>query len=229
MQPSPKQLYDDTLYDGISSLGLGPYEASIDVIVTKLYQHYSLVDKWSDKINLTTVYDPQLAAVRHALDSLLFGQAINQMTGIGIQGFVDVGSGAGFPGIPLAITFPSYNFVLLEPIRKRASFLRVVVAELQLKNVKVVEGRLDEKSCDKLPRVFPTMGIVSRATIPPLKFLPLVQLVLQTGGMVVTSGGVGLPELTELEASAGELVHELRLSFVLVDGSNRTIDRFRRL
>ncbi len=117
-------------------------------IAQQIETHYLLLAKWSAKMNLTAVRDPVEAAHLHGLDSLLFAEWIDPDAE---DRTVDVGSGAGFPGIPLALARPKLQMVLLEPIRKRASFLRVALAELDLPGVRVIEGRLEAGEGKKGP------------------------------------------------------------------------------
>ncbi|MEM6531294.1 MAG: 16S rRNA (guanine(527)-N(7))-methyltransferase RsmG [Myxococcota bacterium] len=118
----------------------------------RLEAHWRLVQHWSPRLNLTAIRDPERAAWRHYRDSLEPLRVLN--TGP----WADIGSGAGFPGVPLAIVRPDVELTLVEPRRKRVSFLKTVVAELALDNTTVVEGR----SSDAPPQAF--AGVVTRAT-----------------------------------------------------------------
>jgi 16S rRNA (guanine527-N7)-methyltransferase len=102
--------------------------------IDRLVQHWELVKAWNARVNLTSILDDEEAAYRHYRDSL---QALPLLP----QGaIVDFGSGAGFPGIPLALAAPDRTFTLLEPRRKRVSFLEVAAGRLGLTNVRVVLG-----------------------------------------------------------------------------------------
>lgn len=181
--------------------------------------HYQLLLRWAPKVNLTTVLDAEEAAVRHAVDSLLFHHVLPSNA----HPLADLGSGAGFPGIPIAIQRPERRVLLVEPIRKRCSFLRTVVAELDLGAVQVVEGRLE--SAGPLPRGLPAEGIVSRATWDPTVYAPLAARALLPGGHLVVSSGRGAPPVSELEAAgAGALVHAGRWEFELRGGLTRVLD-----
>lgn len=101
-------------------------------------RHLELVAFWNRRVNLTRIVGVK-AVVQHVLDSLMPRPWLPQR-GMAL----DMGSGAGFPGIPLAVTCARLHMVLLDADRKKASFLKVCAAELGLRNVSVVEGRLEQ-------------------------------------------------------------------------------------
>ena len=97
-----------------------------------------LLNKWNKAYNLTSVRDPQEMLVKHILDSIVVSPYL--------QGdrFIDVGTGPGLPGLPLAIINPTKQFVLLDSLGKRISFIRNAVCELGLTNVEPVLSRVEE-------------------------------------------------------------------------------------
>lgn len=209
--------YRDALLAGAEAMGLSVSDAVADGLAA----HHALVEKWAKKINLTTVTEPVQAASIHGLDSLLFAELVDDDGGVTI----DVGSGGGFPGIALALSRPTLALTLLEPIRKRTSFLRTVLAELKLTTVRVVEGKLEEvPGPGRVP--WPVDRIVSRATIPPVELAERAARHLRPGGTLVLSGGAGTPAVEALEASG--LVHEVRRTYVLPTGEGRVLDRLAR-
>jgi 16S rRNA (guanine527-N7)-methyltransferase len=124
-----------------------------DTALAQLWSHWLLVKEWNVRINLTAIEDDSEAAWLHYRDSLA------ALASLPVGGsIVDMGSGAGFPGIPLAIARPEQTFYLVEPRRKRASFLRVAVSRLGLPNVIIHHGR----STDTPPEL--CEAVVSRAT-----------------------------------------------------------------
>ena len=96
-----------------------------------------LLDKWNKAYNLTSVRDPQEMLVRHIFDSLAVAPWLEG------ERFIDVGTGPGLPGLPLAILFPAREFVLLDSLGKRIRFIRQVVLELGLTNVTPVQSRVE--------------------------------------------------------------------------------------
>lgn len=103
----------------------------------QLIQYVVLLDKWNKAYNLTSVRDPELMLTRHILDSLVVAPHLRG------QRFIDVGTGPGLPGIPLAIARPDDHFTLLDSLGKRVRFLRQVQHELQLTNVTPVQSRVE--------------------------------------------------------------------------------------
>ncbi|EIJ69127.1 16S rRNA (guanine(527)-N(7))-methyltransferase RsmG [Pasteurella bettyae] len=111
-----------------------------------------LLNKWNKAYNLTSVRDPMEMLVKHILDSLVVSPYLEG------QSFIDVGTGPGLPGLPLAIINPTKNFVLLDSLGKRISFIRNAVRELGLTNVTPVLSRVEEYNVeDKFD------GVLSRA------------------------------------------------------------------
>tara|TARA_B110000090_G_scaffold179390_1_gene203708 strand:+ start:1102 stop:1731 length:630 start_codon:yes stop_codon:yes gene_type:complete len=120
--------------------------------VKLLIQYVELLIKWNKAYNLTSVRDPDDMLVKHILDSLMVGR---HLTG---TRFIDVGTGPGLPGIPLSILYPDKNFVLLDSLGKRITFLRQVIFQLKLNNVTPVLSRVEKYQPDEL-----FDGVLSRA------------------------------------------------------------------
>ena len=106
--------------------------------IQKLIDFVNLLNKWNKAYNLTSVRDPQEMLVKHILDSLVVSPYL--------QGnrFIDVGTGPGLPGLPLAIINPDKQFVLLDSLGKRISFIRNAIRELGISNVTPVLSRVEE-------------------------------------------------------------------------------------
>lgn len=105
--------------------------------------YYHLLVEWNRKVNLTTIVDYQEVIKKHFLDScLLFTKYSNQV--FEHKRIIDIGTGAGFPGIPLSIFLPDSEFVLMDSLNKRIQFLSLVKEELGLEQVTVVHGRAED-------------------------------------------------------------------------------------
>lgn len=111
---------------------------------TLLLDYLALLQKWNKVYNLTSVRDPQSMLTRHILDSL------SLIPYLDCKSLLDVGSGAGLPGIPIAICFPQMAVTLLDSNIKKTRFLQQVKAELKLNNVTVVHGRVEQISLPKV-------------------------------------------------------------------------------
>jgi 16S rRNA (guanine527-N7)-methyltransferase len=122
-----------TLLDGARALALDLDEAQL----AKLVAHLDLLDDWNTRMNLTAIRDRPSQLTKHLLDSLT---VLPYLQG---ERIADVGSGAGFPGIPLAIVEPNRHFTLIESTGKKCRFLEHVREALELKNVEVVQSRAE--------------------------------------------------------------------------------------
>ncbi|EMV1096036.1 16S rRNA (guanine(527)-N(7))-methyltransferase RsmG [Salmonella enterica] len=117
-----------------------------------LVAYVGMLDKWNKAYNLTSVRDPAEMIVRHILDSIVVAPYLQG------QRFIDVGTGPGLPGIPLAIVLPDAHFTLLDSLGKRVRFLRQVQHELKLENITPVQSRVEA-----YPSEPPFDGVISRA------------------------------------------------------------------
>lgn len=127
-------MHSNLLESGLSQLQLTLSEAQ----KTQLLVYLTLLQKWNKAYNLTAITDFDKMVTYHLLDSLAIAPFV---TGANI---VDVGSGAGLPGIPLAICFPEKKFTLMDSIGKKTRFIAQAARELQLSNVQVVQTRAEE-------------------------------------------------------------------------------------
>lgn len=139
--------------------------------VARLVAYLALLERWNRAYNLTAVRDPEAMVIRHLLDSL---SILPWVEGPRV---LDVGSGAGLPGIPLAVARPNCQFCLLDSNGKRTRFLTQVAAELHLAHVDVVRGRVE----DYRPAVL-FNSVVSRA------FATLADMVADAGRLCVPDG-----------------------------------------
>jgi 16S rRNA (guanine527-N7)-methyltransferase len=103
-----------------------------------------LLLEWNERINLTAITDPSEVVTRHFLDSLTCALTVPKGRHNALLALLDVGSGAGFPGLALAIAFPHWRVVSLDATRKKTRFQEAVVESLKLRNVRVIAGRAEE-------------------------------------------------------------------------------------
>ena len=137
-----------------------------------LLAYLALLDRWNRTYNLTAIRDPHAMVAKHLLDSLAMHSHLD-----GIGSLADLGTGAGLPGIPLAIVHPQLQVALVESSGKKARFLREVVRALGLANVQVHEARIE--SVDASGR-FDAITARALATLP---------LILQLGGHLLGPHG----------------------------------------
>lgn len=107
-----------------------------------LYRYKELLVEWNDKINLTAIVEDKEVLYKHFIDSLL----LTRLEEFDLKGkkLIDVGTGAGFPGLPLATINKDLNVTLSDSLKKRLSFLELVVEELKLQNVSLAWGRAED-------------------------------------------------------------------------------------
>ena len=145
----------------------------------KLLQYLALLEKWNQVYNLTAIRGLEKMVSGHLLDCLA---VIPYMTGTRV---LDAGSGAGFPGIPVAVARPDIQVTLLDSNHKKAAFLRQAVAELQLRNATVVCERVEAwRTAEKFD------CIISRAFAEIAEFIALTRHLLAPDGVLAAMKGV---------------------------------------
>jgi 16S rRNA (guanine527-N7)-methyltransferase len=127
------------LISGLTALGV-PVTPDSEITL-QLIRYLDLLSKWNRVYNLTAITDPQDMVIKHILDSVSVLSYLRALPGGRI---LDVGSGAGFPGIPLALMCPERAFTLLDSNHKKTTFLKQVIIELRLKTVEVIQRRVSE-------------------------------------------------------------------------------------
>jgi 16S rRNA (guanine527-N7)-methyltransferase len=122
----------------------GAAQAGLDLaspVQEKLLAFLSLMSKWNAVYNLTAVRNPEQMLIQHLLDSLAIIAPLSRHIDLSGATIADIGSGAGLPGLPLAIVFPTAKVISVEPVGKKVAFQRQSCAELALTNVEVYSGR----------------------------------------------------------------------------------------
>ena len=167
----------------------------------RLCVYLSMLFQTNQQMNLTAIRDGDQAWSRHILDSL---SLFPTLASIESSHVIDVGSGGGLPGIPLAILKPDSRFVLLEATGKKAAFLQSVVDRLSLGNVRVVCQRAEDAATHGSAHRGAFDVVIARAVGPLPVLLELTVPFARVGGMIAAIKGERAPE--EIEASAGALM-----------------------
>ena len=157
--------------------------------IEKYYNYMNLLLEWNEKINLTSIIDPKEIILKHFVDSLTIAKYIKDD-----EKLIDVGTGAGFPGIPLSIVKENTDIVLLDSLNKRINFLEEVKENLKLENITTIHGRAEEFGKNKKERE--TYDIATSRAVAPLNILleyllPLVKV----GGRAICMKGSNIEEV----------------------------------
>ncbi len=209
---------DELLKDGIIELGFTPSKEQINAFMTYL----SELKKWNKAYNLTGLKKDEDIIIKHFLDSLLYLKAIP----VGIDSYregeirvADVGSGAGFPGIPIKIIRPEIEMYLVEPSRKKSAFLRHIIRRLELKQIEVIEKRIEEiKVNQELAQ--PVDVALTRALFSIKEFLKKASHIVRKGGILIFNKG---PKVKEEINMLREIKYEILMLPLPFSEIKRTI------
>jgi len=178
-----------------------------DVQKQQLVQLVELLNKWNKAYNLTSVRDPDQMLVKHIMDSIVVSPYL-----IG-ERFIDVGTGPGLPGLPLAILNPDKQFVLLDSLGKRLRFIRQALLELGLKNVITVQSRVEDyQPEDKFDVVLSRAFASLHDMLYWCKHLPH-----EKGHFLALKGQFPAQEITELDKKF-EFIESISLQVPTLEG-----------
>jgi len=164
---------------GCAALGLGDLPAGAHKAILG---HLRLLLAWTSAVNLTAIRDPETAVTGHLLDSLA---AVGLLRGAGVRRFLDLGSGGGYPGLPLALALPAERALLVDSIAKKAAFLEVAVAAAGIADrVEVAAARAESLAADRRHRErWPAVTVRAVASLAEL--VELAFPLLAPGGILV--------------------------------------------
>lgn len=170
-----------TLIDGAAVFGIELTDGQIDACLVYLVE----LEKWNRKINLTAIRDEQEIIIKHFIDSFSYLKVFEPAPGMKL---LDMGSGAGFPALPIKIAVPEISITLVESVRKKGAFLRHIIRMLRLEQAVVLDARTGSLHAEHhsqydivTARAFAEMEIALREGAPFLK----------PGGLMVLSRGPG--------------------------------------
>lgn len=189
---------ESRLTKGAEALGIALEPAQVQALLALMTE----LAEWNTRFNLTAITEPAEIVDKHLLDSLA---VLPHLRGLRIA---DIGSGAGFPGLPLAIANPGRHYTLVESTGKKVGFLRHVVATLKIQNVEIVLGRAEVLK----PRT-PFDGVIARALGPLADFIRVAgHLAGRNGRLLAMKGRRPDDELKAVPAGWKALaVHEIRV------------------
>jgi len=190
----------EILITGLEKIGIGHSEKQVEAFIIYLEE----LKKWNKAHNLTGLKSDRDIIIKHFLDSLLFSKVLPPEA----QTLADIGSGAGFPGIPIKIMFPNLQVILVEPTQKKAIFLRHICSMLHLQDIEIINERIEEVRGIKVDVA------VTRALYSIREFIDKAKDILNKNAILILSKGPGLEkELSELPETV--LIGIARKDFVL--------------
>jgi len=159
----------------------------------KFYEYMKLLIDWNEKMNLTSIIESEGIISKHFVDSLTIQKYIKES-----ELLIDIGTGAGFPGIPLKIVNEGMKITLLDSLNKRITFLKEIIRELELKDIVGIHGRAEELGRNKEHRERYDIA-VARAVASLSSLLEYMAPFVKVGGKLICMKGPKLEE--ELEKS----------------------------
>ncbi|MBM4144851.1 MAG: 16S rRNA (guanine(527)-N(7))-methyltransferase RsmG [Nitrospira sp.] len=201
----------ELLKEGLSELGLIPAEEQINAFIIYL----SELKRWNKAYNLTGIKKDEDIVIKHFLDSLLYLKAMPT----GELRVADVGSGAGFPGIPIKIILPDIEMYLIEPTGKKSIFLRYIIRQLDFKKTEVLEKRIEEVNVHQ-ELALPVDIAVTRALFDIKDFIKKASHIVKKGGTIILNKG---PKVKEELNILRDVKHEILTIKLPLSDINRHI------
>lgn len=184
-----------------------------DEQIAQFALYCQLLQEWNQKINLTAIDDQEGIYLKHFWDSLTLSRGADLNA---IQTLCDVGSGAGFPSLPLKIVYPHLQITIIDSLKKRLRFLEVLTEALGMEQVKLVHGRAEDLGQDDHYRAFfdlATARAVAKLSVLSEYCLPLVK---KGGLFIAMKGDRGAEELDEarraVQTLGGEISDQITFS-----------------
>lgn len=161
----------DLLIEGAKQLGIDLSDKQVE----QFMRYKELLQEWNEKMNLTAITEDREVMTKHFLDCMTINKALemkNQKT------VIDIGTGAGFPGLVIKIAFPHLEVTLVDALKKRLNFLEVVIEELGLEGIKCIHSRAEDLGKNKVyregfdicaSRAVANLAVLSEYTLPFVK------------------------------------------------------------
>ncbi len=199
------QDFKNYLINGANQLGI-----RVDIAQTQLMEVYSEhLLLWNKKINLTAIKDPLLVAEKHFIDSIAVTFQMDDEVSL-----IDLGSGGGFPGIPLKIMNPDLNVVLVDASRKKVNFLKHVIRTLNLNQIKAIHSRVEDLHDDIIYKE-QFDCVISRAFTELSGFIGMAKPFLNPNGKIYAMKGKNAKDeiTSSIKADFHLDVHQYKLPF----------------
>ena len=201
-----KEKFYESMREKSMVLGIDFYVEQLD----KFYKYMELLIEWNQKINLTAIIEPEEIILKHFIDSITILKYIEKDAKI-----VDVGTGAGFPGIPVSIMRPDLKITLVDSLNKRLIFLQEVIKELNLENIEIIHSRAEEFGQNKKYResfdIATSRAVANLSTLSEY-LIPLVKI----GGKVISMKA----------ADANNEINDAKNAIEILGGKINKIDEF---
>lgn len=186
--------------------------------------YFQLLDEWNQKINLTAIKEPEEVAIKHFLDSLAAANYFSFEEG---QKLLDLGSGAGLPGLILKILKPELNMILVDTVHKKVSFLNLAIKELELAQIEALHRRAEDLGRDPLYREKHQV-VTARAVAPMAVLCEYCIPLLALGGRFYALKGPNYQEELEeaqfaIKRLGGKVEKVLKYNLPLVDDQRTLI------
>ena len=193
---------EEILRQGIGQLGLN----DSNDIISKLLIYKDILLKWNKAFNLTALRDEKTVVINHLLDSLSVAHLIQE------NEILDVGSGAGLPGIVLALYDPKKQITLVDKVGKKAAFMRQVCIELDIKNVDVIHCRVEDMDHNKK-----FDAIVARAFSEMHLLIDLTKNIIKTNGYWYGMKSKKLMDEIIVKRKEFLEIHQIKVPFLEAD------------
>ena len=177
------------------------YSKKLNVVLSatqkkQFYDYMNLLIEWNEKINLTTIINPQEIIIKHFTDSITISRYIEKKDSV-----ADIGTGAGFPGIPLKIIRPELKIELVDSLNKRINFLNIVIDKLNLNDILATHSRIEEFGRNESKRE--NFDIVTSRAVANLNVLSEYMLPLaKIGGRCICMKGPNVLDETNKSKNA---------------------------
>ena len=209
----------DLMAKAAEDVGLELTTEQYDQFIT----YMRLLQEWNEKINLTAILEDEEIIKKHFIDSIKAFKRDEFKKNVNM---IDVGTGAGFPGIPIAIMSPNINVTLLDSLNKRIKFLDIVISKLGLKNIKTIHSRAEDGARNKklrekfdiaTSRAVANMSVLSEYCLPYVKvggkFIalkgPAVDQEIEESDVAIKTLGGELEQICEVKIEDTDLRHNL--------------------